>query len=113
MTGFSPFTDVEEDLVRVHLLESDPATTVELECVLDLTDFGEAVGLEVLDLAKQLNGGRIDPVRITGRISWSYDVEIDALYVHLADGRAQIQKSVVARAELDNAGRIVQLTVLL
>lgn len=71
---------------------------LDIDCVVDLTDFGEVVGVEVLDVSRQLAGGVVDPPTLQGEIRWSYDDEIDALYVHVADGRGQMQRRSIARA---------------
>ena len=84
---------------------------MELRCVLDLTDFGDVIGVEVLDLARQLDGGAMDPPRSKGAISWSYDDEIDALYIHVADGRGQVQRTATASAYIDTSGRVVRLEI--
>lgn len=52
MTEFQPFADLREGILHIQILDTDPARSFEVRCVLDLTDFGEVVGVEVLDLAR-------------------------------------------------------------
>ena len=111
MTEFQAFADVQGGRLRLKILSTDAVRSSEVQCVLDLTDFGEVVGVEVLDLSRQLDGGTITPPPGSGQITWSYDAEIDALYIHVADGRGQVQRSALANAETDAAGRLVALTI--
>jgi len=111
VTEFRPFFEIRDNVLHLHILSSDATNSSQLRCVLDLTDLGQVIGVEVLDLTAQLDGGVIAPSRSSGEIQWSYDAEIDALYIHVASGRGQVQRSVVANAELDDAGRIVEISV--
>jgi uncharacterized protein YuzE len=101
----------DEGVLHVRLLESEPVRSLEVSCVVDATDFGEVVGIEILDVSRQLAGGIVDPVMLQGGIRWSYDDEVDALYVHIADGRGQAQRTTAVGARLDSTGRLVQLDV--
>jgi uncharacterized protein YuzE len=98
-------------VLHVRLLEADPVRSLEVSCVVDATDFGEVVGVEMLDVGRQLAGGIVDPASFRGGVGWSYDAEVDALYVHVADGRGQVQRGSTVRAQLDSTGRLVQLDV--
>lgn len=79
---------------------------MDFDCVIDQTDLGEIVGIEILDLVRQLAGGRAPSAPLAGFPRWSYDEEIDAFYVHLADGRAQVQKSGSCTAYVDQEGQL-------
>ena len=111
MTEFQPFAEFRDGVLLVHTAEGEPARSMDLRCVLDLTDFGDVIGIEVLDLARQLDGGTTEPLRWTGVISWSYDDEVDALYIHVAEGRGQVQRSAIATAHLDSNRRVVGLAI--
>lgn len=111
MSEFQAFAEFRDGVLHVRTLDAEPARSMELRCVLDLNDFGDVIGVEVLDLARQLDGGAMDPLRRKGAISWSYDDEIDALYIHVAEGRGQVQRSAVGSAHLDSSGRVVALAI--
>lgn len=110
MTDFRPTSYFRDDVLHVVFIDIESTRTVELRCVLDQTDFGDVVGIEVLDLARQLEGGVVDPPRGTGEIRWSYDNEIDALYVHVGEGRGQVQRTATLSAHLSRAGTVVGLS---
>lgn len=111
MSAFCPWAAIEKGILRVRLLGSDPMRSLDIDCVLDLTDFDEVVGIEVLDLTRQLAGGTVAPPGQASSIRWSYDAEMDALYLHVADGRGQAQRSSRARGQLDAGGRLVELNI--
>lgn len=81
-----------------YLRESQSSRLVEIECVLDLTYLGDVVGIEVLDLRKQLGGGSVSSFRAEGKVRWSYDDKIDALYIYIGHGSGQVQRSATATA---------------
>jgi uncharacterized protein YuzE len=113
VTEFHPHAHTHDDNFGVHLSDAPVADTLKVRCVLDLTSFDEIVGIEILDLRRQLNGGTVAASPSGGPIRWAYDDEIDALYVHVRDGRGQVQRSVAATARLDSAHRVVRLDVSL
>jgi hypothetical protein len=86
----------------------------EFEGVLDETYLGEVVGLEILDLQAQLNGARAPkPLSSTPYPRWAYDDEIDAFYVHLTEGRAQVQRTIFGQAQYDDSKTITSFDVRL
>jgi hypothetical protein len=111
MSEFVPSAGIENGVLSIRFRDSDVDRSVDLDCVVDLTDFDDVVGVEILDLRRQLSGGIVEPSPTTGRIRWSYDDEMDAFYVHLTDGRGQVQRSVTCKAHLDPEMRFVQLDV--
>jgi uncharacterized protein YuzE len=111
VSEFTPRAAVEDGVLRVQLLEAHPARLLDIDCVVDLTDLGQVVGIEVLDLRSQLAGGTVGPLTVNSSIRWSYDDEIDALYVHVAAGRGQVQRRTAAQAGLDSNDRVVELAV--
>jgi hypothetical protein len=48
-----------------------------------------------------------------GSPRWSYDEEIDAFYVRIADGPAQRQRSARGTAQVDRDGRLVSIEIRL
>ncbi len=67
---------------------------------MDVDDFDEVAGIEVLDLSTQIGipgGACVEPVN-TARVRVAYDETVDALYIKL--GRARAQHQIVAHASL-------------
>lgn len=95
----------------IRFMEAMVSRSMKVICVIDQTDFGNVVGIEVLDFRRQLHGGLLQGPRSAGAVRWSYDDEIDAFYIHVMDGRGQIQASVVGTVGLDDAQRVVLLEV--
>ena len=75
-----------------------------------MDDFGEAVGIEILDFHSQVDGSMVESPT-EGHVRWSYDQEMDALYLHVADGRGSVQRSVIGAVELDGRKTVVELRV--
>jgi uncharacterized protein YuzE len=111
MSHSFPSVEVSEGNLSISFLDSTPSRSVEVSCVVDLTDFGDVIGVEVLDWRHQLSGGLLDAPRASGQVRWSYDEEIDALYVHVMDGRSQTQLPATAKVSLDSRQRVVCLEV--
>jgi hypothetical protein len=84
---------------------------VEVACVLDPTDFGEVIGVEVLDLRRQFSGAVVEAPRSSGQVGWSYDSEVDAFYVRVAEGSGQVQTSATGTIGLDSIQRVALLEV--
>jgi hypothetical protein len=78
-----------------------------------LTDFGDVIGGEILDWRRHLSGGVIDVPSPSGQFRWSYDDEIDALYIHVTAGRGQIQMRSTGTVDLDSDQRVLSLGVTL
>lgn len=112
MTPIEPTARNEGRSVRVQLLRPAAAASriAAFEGVADLTDFDVVVGVEILDFRRQLDATAPASVAV-GLPRWSYDGEMDAFYLHVADGTASAQRSVVGSAELDEAGHVLTLTI--
>jgi uncharacterized protein YuzE len=94
---------------RVVFKATEPAQEVPFECVLDLDDFGEILGIEVLDFNRQI-GVKPSPYDSSkGMPRWSYDKEIDALYVRFIDRRSPRQEVREGSAFVDPQGSVVCL----
>lgn len=98
------------ELLSIRFLDSVVSESVEVACVVDQTDFGDVIGVEILDLRRQ-SGGLVEAPRASGSVRWSYDAEIDAFYVHVMEGRSQVQTSVTGKISLNSAQRVVMLEV--
>ncbi len=103
-----PFADVQSGSLVIRFLDAAVARSVQVECVIDQTDFGDVLGIEILPF-RQLTGGLLEGPRSAGTVSWSYDEEDDVFYVHVMKGRSQVQKSIVGTIGLDTAQRVVLL----
>jgi uncharacterized protein YuzE len=97
--------------VAIEFHESNVVRTVDVHSVVDLDDFGEVVGIEVLDWSRQLEGGRLEGSSPSHSVRWSYDDEIDAIYFRLSGGRGQAQRSVIAVTGIDVEGLVVRMDV--
>lgn len=106
-----PRASLEDGLLTVILIAGEVARRIDFDGVLDQTALGEAVGVEILDLRSQLGDGEVPPAPASGLPRWSYDSEIDAFYVRLADDTAPIQKPFTGAASLDHGGRLVSIEV--
>lgn len=111
MSGSLP--SMSSNGVTISIQFSDSATfrSVEVDCVIDQTDFGDVIGVEIIGLHRQLSGGLIDAPRTSGGVRWSYDNEIDSFYVHVMEGRSQVQTRVTGKVSLDASQRVVLLEV--
>lgn len=94
--------------VRFEFAPASDASSV--PCILDVDDFGELVGIEILDWQKNA-GGPVGLSEKAGAAHWTYDDEIDALYVRLRPGSAGIQRKGIAKAHRDAEGRVIELEV--
>ncbi|HZS13234.1 MAG TPA: hypothetical protein VFC09_01420 [Candidatus Dormibacteraeota bacterium] len=103
---------IAEDQVLICFMPGDPVQTRAVDCVVDFDDFGVPLGVEVLDFRRQL-GKDSPPESGVDVPSWSYDVEMDALYLRMRAGGAPRQGKVVGTATRDSRGRLLNLVVSL
>jgi len=106
-----PLAEIADGIMTVSFMDSDTTKSIDVTCVVDYTDFGDVVGIEILDWRHQLSGGQIDAPSASGQLRWSYDAEIDALYIHTTDTRGQNQRRMTATAKLDAKQRVVTVEV--
>jgi len=78
MSDNTPSVRTQDDTITIAFAEGKPLSAEAVECAVDIDDFGTLIGIEVLDLRKQV--GSIKP---PSSQAWSYDWEEDALYVRL------------------------------
>jgi uncharacterized protein YuzE len=110
MNEHTPFVRRLEDVLSVRLLpEIGELRTVPLQSVVDVTYLGEVVGVEVLDFRRQLSGATAPASPAGSSIRWSYDPEIDAFYLHVTDGPAQVQRDEMAVAYLSSDNQLTGL----
>lgn len=99
------------DEVRVQLSSDLPCAFVDVDAVVDRTDCDDLVGVEILDVRRQLKGASVLEASSAAYPHWSYDPEIDALYVHVSAGRGQRQRRLVVRAGISQDGGLVDLRI--
>jgi uncharacterized protein YuzE len=109
VSAFRPSVTPDEGLLTVTLLAGSAATEMPFEGVIDQTDFGDVVGIEILDLRHQLSGATVPPTPLDGFLRWSYDGEIDAFYIRISDGAAQRQNVTTGTARVDAQGQLTTL----
>jgi uncharacterized protein YuzE len=97
--------------VEIVFSEAERIDQKEVECVLDLDEFGELIGIEILPFEEQL-GARPPMNTRDGFPRWSYDPMADGFYVRLKDHLARKQESAKGRAAIDSQGAVVGLSVL-
>jgi hypothetical protein len=84
-----------------RLADATDAKHFDFECVVDMTGLEIVVGVEILDLRRQLQGATVVPRRDTDGFRWSYDPEMDAFYLRVKDDSARIQKKARGVGVLD------------
>ena len=110
MTDQYPSARASGGTLSVYFSGTPPTEIAEIECVLDMDDFGEVGGIEVLGWHRQLpRGAVLDAPRGCGPVRWAYDDEVDALYIHISKARAQAQRSARAKVALDRSRHVVGL----
>jgi hypothetical protein len=107
-----PTVELSSTALRVVFSEAPRASTAPFECVVDMSRLGSLVGVEILDFRRQLDGATLAPRRVTDDFRWSYDPEIDALYLHLQSGPAQIQQTSTGIAYIDASSLVAALEVV-
>jgi hypothetical protein len=110
VSDFRPSVTVRGGVWTVSLGAAEGGRQVDFEGIVDQTDFGDVVGIEILDLNRQVEAVAPHSPR-RGYPRWSYDDEIDAFYVHVADGPGQVQRVTSGSALVDAAGTLTTLEV--
>lgn len=111
MSNFQPQVRQEDEALFVILAQGSPERWVDFDGILDQTTFGDIIGLEVLDLREQVGIVDIAPSPSVGIPRWSYDSEIDALYLRIADGHGYVQRHLIGRAGIDSSLTLVKVEI--
>jgi hypothetical protein len=111
MSNFQPDSHDDGNSVLIEFLPAPGCRNASFHGVVDVTDFGGLIGLEILDFRRQLDSAMPSRSAAHGLPRWSYDDEVDAFYVRVAEGVAGTQRSVVGTAVLDEAGRVTQIQI--
>ncbi len=93
---------------------SRPEITV--RCVLDFDQFGDVLGVEILNLKDQAGSSCLDVVEevLKGSVTalrYSYDDEVDAFYLRMSEGQSVDQKAVDGVLVLNDKGQIASLRI--
>lgn len=104
-----PSATLHNGTLVIRFQEGMVSRSVQVTCVIDQTDFSDVLGIEILDFRRQISGGLPEGARSASGVRWSYDAEDDAFYVHVMDGRSQIQTSIIGTVGLDVADSVVLL----
>jgi uncharacterized protein YuzE len=114
MSKLSLSSIIERDAqaIRVRFTAEDEASirSIPIELVLDLDQFGEVIGIEILSL-KSLGGRKALPAKRppagSAQVEFSYDGEADAAYLRFKDDRSLDQRAVDGWLELGKDGSLV------
>jgi|ERR1700733_10431820 hypothetical protein len=107
-----PLVVTTNGILTIRFSDSAVCQSFDVACVVDLTDFGDVLGIEVLDWQRQLSGGKIGGVSPSHPPRWAYDEEIDALSICISEGYSQIQRPTSCKVSLDASKGAVCLELL-
>jgi hypothetical protein len=83
----------------------------DFDCMLDLAETGEIVGVEIFDFRRQLEGATVAPVRSNDEVHWSYDQERDLFYLSIKPQHASNRMKTAGKSRLDSGHRLIGLHV--
>jgi uncharacterized protein YuzE len=109
VTQFVRNAEVGAGVLTINVADRKAAHVVETDCVVDISDAEEAVGLEILGIGPEL--GRSVTQLSDGGIHWSYDAEVDAVYVRVGVGRSSSQCEARCLVAVDSVGNVVSIGV--
>lgn len=103
---------VEERNGEIVVVLSSAATerSTGFECVLDVDDFGEVTGIEILSFRAQLNAS-LPENSGSAWPRWAIDDEMDATYLHVRNGRATHQEKTRGEAHIDDRDVVASIEV--
>jgi hypothetical protein len=104
-----PSVVAADGIVTIYFSDSAVSESLEIKCVVDMTDFADLLGIEVLRWGQQLFGAKIVAPSDSKSVRWTYDEDVDALYIRLRHGRSQIQKSTTCSVSLDESKHVICL----
>jgi hypothetical protein len=113
MTRPAPSAIVNDGTLLMVLGMTHGPRRVDFDGVLDQGDLGDIVGLEILDFRAQLGDAAVPDPSPSTFPRWSYDDEIDAFYVRIADAAAPMQRPIVGTATFDGDNRLASIEVRL
>lgn len=107
----------EDDSLDVVFSSSDvPLSKVRVRCVLDVDQFGEVIGIEILNLKDQVGNRCLGAIEETlrkpvGDLHYSYNDDVDAFYLRVSEGRSVDQKAVDAVLVISDKGQVVSMQI--
>jgi hypothetical protein len=102
---------VSDGVLVIQLSNAVGLRVVPFEGMISRGAHSDPVGVEILDLKAQLGNAVRLPAQGADALRWSYDEEIDALYVRLSGHGAHAQRRVMGTARLDGWGCLVSLQI--
>jgi len=114
MVGYPRISKKDRSLVVEFVPGEKQRSERSLKMVLDFGEFGEIVGIEVINLVLQAGKNCLGIINQSvrtdgGELKCSYDEEADSFYLRLKAGRSIDQKAVQGSMVLDNNGHILAL----
>ena len=106
-----PRVSVSDGVLVIQLSNAVGLRVIPFEGMVARAHFGDPVGVEILDLKGQLGSTVTIPSPRDNVLRWSYDEEIDALYVRLSGHGSHGQRRVTGTARLDGWGCLVSLQI--
>jgi uncharacterized protein YuzE len=115
MNAYPKITAKENSLTVEFAPNLGHAKVLPLEMVLDYSESGEVIGVEIINLAFETGKNCLGLINGTvptqgDELKFSYDEDCDAFYLRLRSGRSLHQKVVRGKACLDSDSRIVSLS---
>jgi hypothetical protein len=110
---YRPRYRIDRGLLQVWFSGGRSVNRPSFDCLLNVTDAGEFVGVEIPDCRRQLEDVSFPAARADGAFQWSYDAERDIFSVHLGRPGGLVQKDSTGRARVDGQGSILHLQVTL
>ena len=83
----------------------------DFDCMLDFSETGEIVGVEIFDFCRQLEGATVAPVRSNDEVHWSYDQERDLFYLRIRPQHASNRMKTTGKSRIDSGHRLIGLHV--
>lgn len=113
-----------EVLTTSEILQVDICTygngskVIETEIILDINQFREVIGLEILNLKLEAGKTCLNQIKenikaTVGSRRYSYDEDSDSFYLQLANESSVDQKAVIGTLTLNREGEIVALSAKL
>jgi hypothetical protein len=89
------------------------AEQTDFDCLLDVTEAGGFVGIEIPDCRRQLEGVTFPSAHASDMAQWSYDAGRDTFHLLLARPDGLVHKRSSGKARVDDRRSIVDLQVML
>jgi uncharacterized protein YuzE len=111
MSNHSAHARFVDSVLEIRFNDQPYERFTNIKCVVDQDRLGDVIGVEILDIRRQTGGAVIESRTVTQDFRWSYDSEIDALYVHITRGSAPVQRDAIGRACIAGDGTLAAIEV--